>query len=291
MAFQLIDKRTGEVVFDGAPASRSNPCGVCSHLHRNQGWCLIDRQRGLTICPRVPSDKRIGNAGWLHGDEHRTASDFSPPLRAPDRQTPDFRHAWEGARLACREIDTARLAQAVRLPVEFVRLVAHGVERGDRGDRWVFPMRLPASGPVAAWPICGLKTRSDDGKKFCAKGSRIGLILCADFNPLADTLVVTEGESDLMVAASWGLNAVARAGCEQSVRDLANLSAGKRVLLIADKDEAGRRGASRLRDAMTTAQRVTIVEPPCKDLREWFLQGATRDDLIWKLKSRRKSAC
>ena len=291
MAFQLIDKRTGEIVFYGTPASRSNPCSVCAHLHRNHGWCLIDKQRGLTICPRVPSEKRIGNAGWLHGQEYEAARDFVPQPRATDSQMPDFKHAWDGARLARRETDTARLAQAVRLPIDFVHRVPHGIERGSRGDRWVFPMRIPTAKPVGEWPVCGLKTRSEDGKKFCAKGSRIGLILCESFDPLADSLVVTEGESDLMVAASWGLNAVARAGCEQSVSQLADLARGKRVLLVSDKDEAGRRGAARLRDAMVTAQRITIVEPPCKDLREWFLQGATRDDLIWKLKARRKSAC
>lgn len=291
MAFQLIDKRTGEIVFYGTPASRSNPCSVCAHLHRNHGWCLIDKQRGLTICPRVPSEKRIGNAGWLHGQEYESARDFVPQPRARDQPPPDFLSQWERARSELRGVDTADLAKAVRLPYEAALIVPHGIERDARGDRWVFPMRIPRDAPVASWPVCGLKTRTADGKKFCAKGSRIGLILCEAFDPTADTLVVTEGESDLMVAASWGLNAVARAGCEQSVRDLSALAKGKRVLLIADKDEAGRRGAARLRDSMTEAQRVTIMEPPCKDLREWFLQGATRADLIWKLNARRRSAC
>lgn len=289
--FQLTDKRTGEIVFAGLPASRSRPCPICAHLHRNHGWCLVDLQRGLYICPRVESDKRIGNAGWLHGLTPFAVRDFVPQARDRDQPLPDFLSQWERARSALRGVDTADLAQAVRLPYEAALTVPHGIERDARGDRWVFPMRLPRDAPATEWPVCGLKTRTADGKKFCAKGSRIGLILCEAFDPLADTLVVTEGESDLMVAASWGLNAVARAGCEQSVRDLAALSKGKRVLLIADKDAAGRRGAARLRDSMTDAQRVTVIEPPCKDLREWFLQGATRDDLIWKLKARRRSAC
>jgi DNA primase len=60
----------------------------------------------------------------------------------------------------------------------------------------------------------------------------------------------------------------------------------RRVLIVADADEAGLRGSERLRAALRVP--AVVWTPPCKDLREFVraggsaavIQSATRD-LMW----------
>jgi Domain of unknown function (DUF3854) len=42
--------------------SPADHCPVCGH----RGWCLMSADRTRVICPRVESNRRIGEAGWLH---------------------------------------------------------------------------------------------------------------------------------------------------------------------------------------------------------------------------------
>jgi DNA primase len=136
--------------------------------------------------------------------------------------------------------------------------------------------------------IVGLKLRMPDGMKLCAKGSRLGLIVPPTFNADAQEMWLTEGESDLMAAVgAWGLNAVARPGCTACSGEVARLSAGKHLVILADNDKPGKEGAARLADACKSAKTVTVLAPPAKDVREWVKRGATVSDVRWRLKSRR----
>lgn len=283
MVMRLIDRRTGEITFDGVRVNRGRPCWVCGHLHKTQSWCLVDDARGLAVCPRVESDKKIGDAGWLHRRdgtmpdrvEVRHALRHNPPTR-------EFGNDWQAALRAATPQDTDALAQALKLPVATVATVDIGAWRwrshGDEAAQgWCFAMRGEAGA------IIGLKVRTFDGRKLCATGSRLGLIYGKAFDPGKPTLVVTEGESDLMVAASWGLNAVARPGCKAATQTVAALARGKRVMLITDNDQAGRDGAESLRQAIEPrAKEVVMVTPPVKDLRAWAQAGATKADLLWR---------
>lgn len=275
MTFQLIDKKTGEVTFNGQRVNGAMPCPICKDLHKTQGWCLIDLVRGLTICPRVESTKRIGEAGWMHGES--VANEVRQVIVSRQTSTPtiDFSVRWNEAMASVRTKDIEDLAEVLNLTDEIVRTVTIGMEYGN----WIFPM----------WDdngCCGLKIRTRDGKKLCAKGSKLGIIRSAAYKQSARTLVITEGESDLMVAAAWGFNAVARAGCQSSVNQLAAMATGKRVLIVADNDKAGKTGAERLRKAIAPkAQACFVVVPPCKDLRQWSNDGAAREDLLWRLQS------
>ena len=275
MSFTLSDRRTGEVVFEGERASRTLPCPVCGDLHRTQGWCLVDRTRGLAICPRVQSSKRIGDAGWLHGDGMPSvqALAYRPSV---EQAVIDFAPRWQAARRVATEAHRQRLASALGLPLSTVDTVEVGID----GEAWVFAMH------GSDGEVCGLKVRTFDGRKMCVKGSRLGVIVPRAFKPNKRDLMVTEGESDLMVAAAWGFNAIGRAGCQSSVQQIAAMAAGKCVVLVADSDAAGKEGAARLCEAcLATATTCRIVTPPCKDLREWHKQGATSQDLSWRLRS------
>jgi len=273
----LRDKRTGAVTFDGVRASRAVPCWVCADLHKRQSWCLVDQQRGRCICPRVESKHRIGNAGWLH-DRLSVAAAVPACYIVQQRvadQSIDWMAEWRAARAAAVE---QPLESWLQQTLSLSAAAVNSVEVGNRNGDAAFLM-TDADGNAT-----GLKLRTQSGKKLCALHSRLGVIRAKAFDPALPTLVVTEGESDLMVAAAWGMNAVARVGCRSCESIIAKLGYRKRVLIVADNDKAGLDGAAALRAACATSQRVVIISPPpdTKDLRAWSLRGATRQDLQWR---------
>jgi hypothetical protein len=282
MSLTLIDKRTGEVTFDGERARRGLPCPICEHLHRNPSWCLIDRARGLVICPRVESKRKCGDAGWLHrtdGQDFGALGPVARPVkpRGQDEQ-PDFGPRWQRAQARATDADIAALAERLALPEAYVRMVPCGMD----GSAWAFPMQHGGT-------IVGLKLRTTDGAKICAKGSRLGLIVPPSFRPECDEVWLTEGESDLMAAVgAWGVNAVARPGCTACTGQVARLAWGKHLVILADNDAPGKAGAARLAaDCLVGAKTATVLAPPAKDVRDWVRRGATAADVRWRLKSRR----
>lgn len=125
MTIQLVDRQTGKVTFDGKRVSRSLPCPVCSHLHTRQGWCVVDAGRGLAICPRVESPKRIGEAGWLHGAQIPTGSFVVRSALREERV--DWTQLWAQAVADCTDSDSG---EVVRIPWGFC---GHG---GNRHGGW-----------------------------------------------------------------------------------------------------------------------------------------------------------
>jgi hypothetical protein len=277
MSLTLMDKRTGEVTFDGQRARRGLPCPICEHLHRNPSWCLIDRARGLVICPRVSSSRKCGDAGWLHRIDGGSLGDIVVPTKRLTAPPVDFSGRWQQAMQRCTPSNHDALAMRLSLPVTYVRQVPVGIE----GDSWVFPM-------TDGEAVTGLKVRTHDGMKICAKGSRLGLIMPYAFDPEAPEVWVTEGESDLIAAVgALRLNAVARPGCTSCTGLLSRLTAGKHLIVLADNDEPGREGAARLAAECHQAKSATVLAPPAKDVRDWVRRGATAADVRWRLKSRR----
>ena len=273
----LRDRRTGEVTFDGVRASRAVPCWVCADLHKRQSWCLVDQLRGRCICPRVESSKRIGNAGWLH--DRLAAAAAVPACYIVQQRVADQAIDWMAEwRAACAAAAEQPLVSWLQETLSLSAAAVTSVEVGNRNGDAAFLM-TDSEGNAT-----GLKLRTQSGKKLCALHSRLGVIRGKRFDPALPTLVVTEGESDLMVAAAWGMNAVARVGCRSCESIIAKLAHGKRVLIVADNDKAGLDGAAALRSACVTAQRIVVITPPpdTKDLRAWSLRGATRQDLQWR---------
>ena len=136
MSLTLMDKRTGEVTFDGERARRGLPCPVCEHLHRNPSWCLIDKARGLVICPRVASKRKCGDAGWLHRIDG-AAMDLPvvPFARKAAEPAHDFSDRWQRAQQRATEASRVALAERLGLPEAYVRTVPCGVD----GTAWAFP--------------------------------------------------------------------------------------------------------------------------------------------------------
>jgi translation initiation factor 1 (eIF-1/SUI1) len=278
-SFQLIDKRTGEVVFDGIEASRRQPCWVCEREHDTPSWCLVDVERRVCICPRVESGKRIGDAGWWHGPESSPGRVIE--WKPSDTPAVDFTQTWERCREKVTTVDYVQLAETLGMrPIDF----PVWVDLGAYGNSWAFAMHDPHG------KVCGIKLRHRDGSKSCVRGSRLGLIKPRTFDASKPEVLVTEGESDALVAASWGFNAVARPGAKSCTTHLETLTRGKAVTLVADRDPAGMDGARLLAaDLRKRCKACNIVTPPpgYKDLRDWHGAGGTAEDLAWLLRAAR----
>lgn len=274
---KLVDKRTGEITFDGQRVRSGLPCPICAHMHAKPSWCLIDQSRGIVICPRVPSERKCGDAGWFHrmdGYEQRLVTPMPIPRAT---ESVDFGMKWEQARSRITDFDIAKLAERLSMPEHYVRSVPCGMY----GSAWAFAMQVNGK-------VVGLKLRHPDGAKLCVKGSKLGLIIPVSFDPTADEIWLTEGESDLMAAiGAWKINAIARPGCTSCTKEIADLCKRKHLVILCDNDKPGKEGAARLVDACKQARSITVLAPPSKDVREWVKRGAKASDVHWRLKSRR----
>lgn len=276
---RFASKKTGEVWFEGVRVSNRMPCPICASLHQNQGWCLLDPTRGIAICPRVESPKRIGDAGWLHHLDNtgsiRSSGCFVTSHVPEPSRLPDIDKMWSrAAEAGYREPETV-FALASKWGIN--RDYLEAMEIGIMGKAWAFAMRDKAG------MVCGIKLRTFDGRKLCVRGSRLGYI-----TPYPQTwrkapeVYVTEGESDLAAAVAMGLPAIARPGCSSLVRFMPKLLTGRHVVIIRDNDDAGKSGAALLRNALDPVVASCVVVSPryeSKDLREWFQKGATADDI------------
>ena len=281
--FILHDRRTGEVIFDGTEANRSQPCWVCQHKHKNPSWCLVDATRRVCICQRVSSDRRIGDAGYWHGDSTsewvRTAE---PYLVKQTKQAGsvniDWQSVWDRMVQAMTAELAADLAYQLKLPIEYISQIEIGWCHTSKA--WAFLMRDEQG------LMCGIKLRLLNGKKICVKGSRLGLVYGSTFDSSKRDLFVTEGESDCMVASGLGFNAVARPSCSSCRDHIYKLALRKNVVVCADNDPAGKAGAAELVKAICKAvESVITIKPATKDLRSWYLSGITKDEMHWLVKS------
>lgn len=101
--------------------------------------------------------------------------------------------------------------------------------------------------------------------------------------------IVVEGEKDADALQGLGLPATCNPGGAGKWRHQhTEVLAGKRVAIIADTDEPGRRHARQVAAALRgTAETVRVIEPPegHKDAAAWLAAGATRDDILEAIKS------
>jgi DNA primase len=121
--------------------------------------------------------------------------------------------------------------------------------------------------------------------KFAITGSRNGLFMPRDLPPSVERLFVAEGESDAAALLDLGVDAIGRAGCDQSVQFTVALSRrldAKEIVVVADSDPPGQRGAIALARRLAVMFRIVrVLTPPTgiKDAREWKRDGLTRDQL------------
>lgn len=268
--FRLIDKRSGELVFDGEEASRRHPCPICAHLHRHPSWCLVDPVRGLSICQRVEGPRRIGDAGYLFRWDGAEIRRELMRSRSEPEPKPDI--DWRAMRAkALANPDRQRMTEELAAKWGVPWWCVDAIGTGWDGSAYLFPLHDREFEP------CGMRVRPAAGKgRWSVTGSTTGLLVPAGFK-LSGSLLVTEGESDLAALLSVGFQGLGRPGCGQCTEQLVELAKGRELVLIRDDDaEAkknwGQRGAARLLErAKGVAKLAVAIAPPrgYKDLRAW----------------------
>ena len=258
---------------------KSHRCPVCGRAD----WCLISLDATAAICPRSESNRRVGQAGYLHVLEHRR--EWTPrPRRIALSPWPLADHAQlaafhQRATAKCDAVD--RLAN--RLGVSPASLVQLCVGWSVAECCWTFPLR-DGSGTK----IIGLNRRFTDGGKRVMRHHRIGLYVPIDL-PLdlwRQTLLITEGGSDAAAGFDLGFWTVGRFSCNTGREHLCTLAVSRgpgRIVVCADTgNELERKGAAKLASAMRLhATDVRLIEPPPphRDLRSWHNAGAKHGDL------------
>lgn len=226
---------------------------------------------------RVASDKPTANGGWLHRLDEPLPVRPAPRPRPSEPPPADFTSTW---RRWQERTDHYHLdGFAMSLGVDTDALKALGCAW--TGREWAFPMRDEAGRCI------GIRLRDERGRKWAVKGSRQGLFYVE--GGAGETLFVVEGPTDAAAGLTLGLPVVGRASCaggEEMLSAYVRRVGARRVLIVADADEAGLRGGERLKAALRTP--AVVWTPPCKDLREFVraggsaavIQSAVRD-IMW----------
>ncbi|MCL4205538.1 MAG: toprim domain-containing protein [Pirellulaceae bacterium] len=260
--------------------SQRRPCPVCGR----SDWCLYagpDDAPTAAICARVERDRRAGEAGWFHrlrDDDRRAVRSVVVRGTQRPQATPvlDFGlFARECAeRLQPQELQP--LAGSLGLSVRSLQRLQVGWSATHRA--FTFPMCDPAR------RVLGVRLRMASGHKLAVKGGREGLFVPIDLD-IDDRLLVTEGPTDCAALLDLGFCAVGRPSCSGGVRLLIELVQAQRpaeLVIVADGDAPGQRGAENLAAVLVAYSRaVRVITPPSgiKDSREWKRRGATAADV------------
>lgn len=130
--------------------------------------------------------------------------------------------------------------------------------------------------------VIGISYRDAQGQKTFKTGARRGLIIPWPLAGYAGTskaepVFVGEGASDTAALLGLGFDAVGVPMAGQGGEMLAELLGGRHAVIVADADETGRRGASKISEAMRgRCASVRVIEPPggAKDARAAVIAGA-----------------
>ena len=249
--------------------NRETPCPVCG----KHDWCLVSADKSAAICARVEkgSKKRSGDAGWLHIFDKKCVSHQRPVTRYQQKKKNgpsatvgmaiDFAKLSEQFSSRCSERQVRFLGQSLGVTANSLKRLNVGWD----GEAFCFPMADERS------HIIGIRRRFGNGKKFCITGSKNGLFIPAGIER-AERVVICEGPTDCAAALDLGWSAIGRPNCDSKVAMTVAYVRQRAVVIIADRDSAGMRGARKLYEAlMSSGSSVRIILPPdqYKDLREW----------------------
>jgi len=141
---------------------------------------------------------------------------------------------------------------------------------GWNGEQYFIPMRNET------FDIIGIQLRYPNGFKRCKEGSQLGLFIPSGYKQrLDETLYICEGFSDAVTVYDLGFFAIGRPNalaCMETVKNFIKLNNIKKIVIVADNDESGRKGACKLWDYLQGDLIVTIKIPFQKDIREMYLE-------------------
>ena len=250
--------------------SRANKCPICG----KPDWCLVSEDGLAVICPRTPSDKRVGDAGWLHKPSEllHTPIVKTAPLEVPDFAPPAWAERVDACHADMKDYQWDFLKSNTGCSVESLRRIRAGWSQSK--GAYTFPMRNGKG------QVCGVRLRYPSGKKSSVKGSRNGLFMDPDVEmPRSGRVYVCEGPTDTAAMLSLGLVAVGRPSCNTGSKFLCDLIPfANECVVVADKDKPGRDGAKLVATQLAKAKRsAKVIEPKDGgDANEWVQRGATK---------------
>ena len=264
---------------DWRRVSRATPCPICGRPK----WCLIRTDGTVAICTHVESPRRVGDAGWLHRLKDGPEQYQSRYVRLIRLASGDAGQS-DLARLAaqCQEaVDPGRLYHlATSLGLTVASLCHFGIGWSVEHRSWTFPM-TNADGHVL-----GIRLRRPNGYKFAVVGGKEGLFIPSTVEGQYSLLHICEGPTDAAALLDMGFQfVVGRPSCTGGIRLLVELVRKwntPEVVIVADGDEPGQRGADNLASVLVAyAPAVRVIAPPLgiKDIRAWLRAGGGRGEV------------
>ncbi len=261
--------------------TKRNPCPVCG----KPDWCLANVAGDYVICPRTEAGalRPWGEAGYLHHTPNGNGHGESMPSTGQvfPRQT-----KWAELVRVFRTAATGELVARLALSLGVTAVSLITLDVGLTADAWTFPMY---SKPGV---VCGVRYRAEDGRKWAYRGSRNGVFAPAKFSG-DGPLLVCEGPTDTAAMLDLGYDTVGRASCLSNLEQMPVFAAGRDVVVVADGDGCGLRGAAKMAAVLKThCPSVCVVWPPdgIKDARAWKAAGAARADLDRAIQAARDSS-
>ena len=240
------------------------PCPMCG----KEQWCGISGDGSAAICMRIESGKPTRNGGWLHVLVQKDTPPPSQRYRLPASLCPPAFGAL--AEQLQRQMTHGNLTTLARcLGVTSSALIRIGC--GRNGPANSFPMTNSHG------RIVGIRYRhSHTGSQWSERGGKEGLFVPSGVTT-GSPLLLPEGPTDTAALLSIGdLSVIGRPSCSGGTRHCIEYARHRDVVVCADADGAGRRGADRLATAlMAVAKSVRVIEPPAghKDFRDAIRAG------------------
>jgi hypothetical protein len=249
------------------PVTPERPCAVC----HKEGWCA-HVVGGGSLCQRVESARRVGEAGWYHADP----SGAEPVItEAPKPKPPLYGPMLKAQRRYVAAINrTAHLWRDLigDLGVDEPVLRSMGVGWAAEAGAYSFPMR------DGGGRIVGIRYRALNGRKWALPGSKSGLFL-SENAPLG-VVMMPEGPSDSAVLRELGFSVWgrpdARSGSAYAIYRLTKLRAEgilpSEVVIVGDDDRTGKSGANHFATEIARSASVpvrVVIPPKGLDVRQW----------------------
>ena len=223
---------------------------------------------------RVQSKTFAKNGGWIHRLSE-DAPKYVPPIKREEIKV-DVKSIYQKWFNDTNPESLKGFAESLGL--EVMSLLLLGCSWAPESDAFAFPMLDGTCETI------GIRLRNVYGKKWAVKGSHQGLFIPEI--SFGKRLYICEGPTDTAAALSLGFSVIGRPsclGCEDMILQFIRIQKIKEVVIIADNDEAGIRGAEKLR-AMLNIPSCLLI-PPCKDIREFLNLGGSKEVLESMIKN------
>ena len=270
--------------------TKDNPCPICGR----PDWCLTAKDGSAAICSRISegSVRKSGDAGFLH-----VLIDRSPQPRRKYVKPQSPRPVANWVKLA------GEYRSNFKDPGEAVAIFGVSMAALDELLIGWDPEKKAHTFPMwDGWShIIGIRLRTLDGHKFSVPGSKNGIFYPSSVKPDANELLfIAEGPSDYAALLDLRFSPIGRASCGTGYTYIKEMIEHyeRQVVIIADKDTAkftpegkkffpGYDGALKLaRSIKPFVRSVRLIKPPeKKDIREWYLAGATRAAVLALVKN------